>query len=178
MTAVLCTPEILVREFLRVRDLPYIIPLAPSDPDLTCVGKHEQFKVFLETNHLPVRWRVCRFRWSDLPLPERVRAFPHEDRATHAYLEVFVEGSWIPVDLTWDDRLASIFPIANWDGHSATILAVPAQSVFSPEESLMLVQPEDEAKSRAEDLAKNGEFLSALNQWLAEVRTYARSTSA
>lgn len=171
--SILCTPEILVREFRRVRDLPYRIALAPTDPDLACVGKHAQFKRFLEVNQISVRWRVCRFHWSDLPLPEAVRAFPHENEATHAYLELFFGDAWHALDLTWDEWLASVFPIATWDGLSSTILAVPAREVLSPEESFPLVEPEHEAKTRAEDLAKNGEFLRALNQWLAEVRSYA-----
>ena len=173
MTSLLCTPEILVREFRRVRDLPYAIPLAPGDKDLSCVGKHELFKTFLEQNGVTVRWRVCRYRWSDLALPETVRAFPHENEATHAYLEIHLRDTWFPVDLTWDESLRSILPIAAWDGLSATISAVPVLGVFTPEESLALIEVEDVEKARAEDLAKNGEFLKAFNSWLADARVRA-----
>lgn len=173
MPSILCTPEVLVREFRRIRDLPYRIPLLPQDIDQSCVGKNKLFKAFLEQNGVPVRWRVCRFSWSDLPLPETVKAFPHLDEATHAYLEVFLREAWMTVDVTWDEGLGSVFPIAAWDGISPTIIAVPSLGVFSPEESLALVEPEDETGTRAEDLAQNGEFLKAFNVWLEDVRGYA-----
>lgn len=158
-----------VRLFNEIRDTPYRIPLAATEIDQCCTGKHKRLKAQLEETGLSVRWRVCTFKWSDIPLPTEVSEIAHADNSTHAYLEVERDGVWKKVDATWDSRLSSILPVTEWDGDSDTALAVPSLETYSPEESAQIIS--DESSEIIErDLKINKEFYSSFNQWLEQAR--------
>lgn len=167
--------EELAALFRQVRDIPYRIALTPEEPDCSCSGKNGKLKALLEARGVPVRWRVCTFTWSSIPtLPPEVTKIPHSDTCTHAYLEVERGGAWQPVDATWDAPLARILPVAEWDGVSATPLAVTPTATYSPEESARLVTSETREVIEA-DLKINSAFYAAFNEWLARERAGATS---
>jgi hypothetical protein len=159
-------------EFRKIRDIPYCIPLALSEPDDCCSGKATRLKELLEACDMGVRYRVCRFRWPDLGLPSSLLAVPHEDECTHTYLEVMIQDTWRIVDPTWDAPLAAVLPVNDWDGFSDTVVAVPAYATCSLEESAALMVQYEDADVITADLAKNGAFYAALNDWLATVRRH------
>lgn len=158
-----------MEKFLAIRDIPYSIPLAYGEVDHCCSGKNKMLKEALEALGYQVRWRVCTFRWSSIELPEEVTAASHDDNSTHAYLEFLVENEWRAVDATWDKGLEPIFSIEEWDGVSATGVAVKPVEVYSPEKSQEIMN--DDSKETIElDLAINEKFYKAFNTWLEEVR--------
>ncbi len=155
--------------FNQVRDIPYRIPLTSKETDKSCTGKHKQLKSLLEKEGLQVRWRVCSFKWSDINLPVEVSGKAHEDASTHAYLEVLNEKDWINVDATWDNSLSMILPVSEWDGKSNTSIAVSCLKLFSIKESAAIIADEN-VEVINKDLALNGEFYAAFNEWLENER--------
>lgn len=155
--------------FSHIRDIPYSIPLIFGEEDNSCVGKNLLLFKQLSTLGYTVRWRVCEFLWSSLSLPDKVKQLPHDDSSSHAYLEVLINDIWQTVDTTWDSGLASILPVATWDGSRSTTGAVVPTNIFSPEKSAEimnnLVQEEFE-----KDMKTSGEFYRAFNEWLVESR--------
>lgn len=159
----------LLNEFRRIRDIPYSIPLTFDEEDRCCTGKAKQLLAFLHANHVEARYRVCTFKWSDMPLPVSVVAVPHEDASTHVYVEAKINNIWIDLDATWDSGLRSVLPVNDWDGHSSTAIAVPVQSLLSHEESTRIMAMESR-ESFDSDITVNGAFYQALNKWFANVR--------
>lgn len=162
--------EDLTTLFGSIRDIPYRIPLSLEEEDCACVGKNQKLMNALQELGYEVRWRICDFRWSDLPIPKNVLVIPHDDEAQHAYLEVKLEGEWKTVDATWDAGLHRVLDVADWDGLSATPIAVPCSATLSPEESAKLMSAID-TEAIQHDLGRNGEFYKALNDWLDKVRS-------
>lgn len=159
--------------FEEERNIPYRIPLAVSEADHCCSGKHERLRKRFETAGYPVHYRICWFRWSDLALPVDVANITHEDECSHVYLEVKVGGQWKVVDATWDPGLASIFSINEWSDNAEMQVAVPVIRSLSPEESekhMTALTPKD----TEEDLEKHREFYRALNGWFEAVRGTAK----
>ncbi len=159
----------LIDYFEAIRDTPYAIPLSLSGTDDCCSGKHRRLKAQLEALGLKTDWQVCSFKWSDLDLPEEVRAVPHTDDSTHVFLRVLIGSDWIDVDATWDAALAQLLPVNEWDGKTSTKIAVPAIELFSLEKSSKIMDQEN-PQDVVQDLAVNGLFYKAFNEWLAEVR--------
>lgn len=162
----------LVDQFEQIRDLPYKISLSWDEEqvdDKSCTGKNKMLMSFLEENGYDVRWRICSFLWSGLDLPDHVQDIPHDNEATHAFLEVKLEGKWCVVDTTWDIGLSKVLPIATWDGKTSTKLAVPAKKYYNPEESVKFMQNENQ-KIFEEDMEKNKLFYQAINNWFEELR--------
>ncbi len=123
----------------------------------------------LKKKRYDVRYRVCMFLWSSLGIPKSLRKIPHENDCTHTYLEVRIKGSWNIVDPAWDWKLRKILPVNDWDGFSATKLAVKPIVIFSPKKSLHIIRGESKAVIK-KDLEKNGKFYAALNKWLEKIR--------
>lgn len=157
------------KAFIEIRDIPYSIPLFYGAEDKCCTGKHKKLFEILKKEGFDVRWRVCTFKWSDMQLPEKVSINQHDDNSTHAYLEVMIDGDWKKVDATWDKSLSTILPVNEWDSFSDTQIAVSVISIFSPEESLSIINNENKQVVEA-DLEINGKFYQAFNEWLEETR--------
>lgn len=158
--------------FLAIRDIPYSIPLAYGAVDHCCSGKNKMLKNSLEELGYTVRWRVCSFRWSDIDLPEKVKSVRHDNDSTHAYLEFEKDSEWRTVDATWDKGIGKIFPVEEWSGTSSTGIAVKPVETFSPEKSEEIMR-DDSQQTIESDLAVNGNFYQAFNEWLVELRSYA-----
>jgi hypothetical protein len=160
----------IVKEFKKVRDIPYRIPLSLDEKDECCTGKAEMlFKIFKNAG-FDVRYRVCNFRWSSLNLPKELQDIPHENDCSHTYLEVKVNGGWKIVDATWDAELKAVFHINEWDGESDTEISLPPLKIMSPTESLEHLKHILTPEAISADLKTSGEFYKAFNEWLEKHR--------
>lgn len=158
-----------IKYFEDIRDIPYAIPLGMSETDDCCSGKHRRLKTQLEARGLKTDWQVCSFKWSQLKLPKKVLALPHADDSTHVFLRVLIESNWVDVDATWDAAVMRVLPVNKWDGKTSTGIAVPAIEFFSLEESRKIMD-EENPQETSQDIATNGKFYRAFNEWLDEVR--------
>lgn len=159
----------LIEIFKEIRDVPYKIPLSFTEPNNCCSGKNARLLSELRKLGYEARWRVCRFAWGILRLPQEVNSLPHDDLSTHAYLEVKLDREWKIVDATWDSALSDILPVMEWDGISNTKVAVESIEMFSLERSEEIMRSENE-KIFFEDMERNGIFYKAFNDWLERVR--------
>ena len=156
----------IIKEFKKVRDISFRIPLSLEEPDECCSGKADiLFKIFKKGGY-DVRYRLCTFRWSDLNLPKEIKNIPHDDESSHTYLEIRIDREWKIIDATWDRKLKGIFNINEWDGKSDTEIAVPVIECLSPEKSLRYIKHISTPEVIITDLKVNGEFYKAFNEWL------------
>lgn len=162
--------ELAIKRFLEVRDIPYRIPLAEGERDDCCSGKAILLKAALEKVGYTVRFRVCTFRWSSISLPANVSEISHKDLSTHSYLELLVNDQWVVVDPTWDKQIAKCFHVNEWDGESATEIAVKPVEIISVEKSNVIMTSGEGAVDK-KDLEINGKFYEAFNNWLESLRT-------
>lgn len=161
----------LVEIFYEVRDIPYRIPLAPGEPDQTCLGKTKRLLEGLAAEGAAVRPRCSDFNWSDLPLPSEVAAQPHEDKCGHIYLEILLGKDWKVLDPTWDKSLSNLFPVNEWDGRNGTPIAVPVRGkIYGIQESLEIYHEPETPEELEEDLAAQEMFYRAFNDWLEQLR--------
>jgi len=162
---------------LEIRDIPYSIPLFYEAEDQCCNGKHKKLFSLFKKHNYDVRWRLCKYKWSDLSLPERLLLIPHEDDCNHVYLEVMMNGDWKDIDITWDRSLEDILPVNNYENTLETQIAVPVVSLYSLEESASMM--DDERKEIFdEDFKINGKFYEAFNVYLREIRSNKISKKA
>ena len=154
--------------FERARDIPYHLALFEDEPNHSCVGKHQQLKDELEKMGYGVRWVEAAFRWSELPLPQVILALPHDDDTTHAYLEVQVNDEWLTIDCTWDKGLAAVLPVNEWGNLGNMKIAVPVLRRIP--EAEMWINRETSDQDTADELHRNREFFSAINEWLDQNR--------
>jgi len=160
----------IIKEFEKVRDIPYRIALSPSETSNDCLGKANLlFKIF-EKYGYKVRYRICKIKWINLNLPNEITKIPHDDNCSHAYLEVEIDEDWKIIDPTWDKGLKNIFLINEWDGKSNTKLAIPSIETLTPEESLKHLKYITTLEGIESDLKENGEFYKAFNDWLEMLR--------
>jgi len=160
----------IIKEFEKVRDIPYRIALFTDEPSNDCLGKAMiLFEIFKKYGY-EVRYRVCKIRWSDLNLPDEITIFPHDDNCSHTYLEVKIEEDWKIIDPTWDKRLKNIFYINEWDGKSSNEIAIPCLERLSPEESLEHIKNITTKEAILSDIKENYQFYKALNEWLEKRR--------
>lgn len=163
-----------IKLFRIVRDIPYYISTG-TEQDYSCATKPFILDLLLRSIGLEIKHVLCTFKWAKLELPEELLARPHDPEETHEYLLVFVpeKNKWVKVDPTWDSRIQhSLIPIAEWDGLNDTLIAVPVEHTWSPEESEKLIEEEENMseEERAEYLKKNAEFFKAFNRWLESQR--------
>ncbi len=164
-----------VKAFEKIRDVPYRIPLNLKERDDSCSGKSDRlFKLLTKTGY-KVRYRVCEFLWSSMDLPAVVRKAPHENRCTHTYLEVYINGKWRVLDATWDKGLGSVLHVNHWNGESSTEIAVKPIKTFTPEKSRSAVNAYGTEKEIKADLRENGRFYRAFNEWADMVRHSSRN---
>ena len=165
------TKEKLIKTFEAIRDVPYAIPLSIEEEDNCCSGKHQRLCEILEQAGYEVRWAMFTFKWSSIDLPEKVASVPHDDDSTHVCLEVKLGGEWKVVDATWDKGIGEVFHVNEWDGESATEIAIIPTETFSPERSYYMMKEESGDEFVLKDLEVNGAFYKAFNKWLEALRS-------
>lgn len=160
----------IVKEFEKVRDIPYRIPLSLNEKDECCIGKAEMLLDIFKKAGYDARYRVCYFKWSDINLPIEVKSLPHEDKCFHVYLEINIDNEWKIVDATWDKKLKNIFHINEWDGRSNMEISLPSIEIMPIEEGLKFLKHILTPEEITKDLKTSGEFYKGLNEWLEKNR--------
>lgn len=156
-----------VDDFYQIRDIAYRIPLLSDEVNQCCSGKCIQLQQAGIQYGYDLRFRVCSFLWSDLPLHPDLLTIPHNDHSTHVYCEYTVWEIVCILDPTRDIGLAKIFPVNDRDGLWSTTIAVIPQEIYSLEESAKIMTNTD---NDTQDLQDNRSFYQALNEWLASIR--------
>lgn len=163
-----------IRMFNIVRDIPYYISTG-KEQDYSCATKPFLLDILMKSLGLKVQHILCTFKWEYLSLPEKLASIPHDDVETHEYLKVYIPEikEWINLDPTWDSNIQhKSFKISYWNGVSSTPIAVPIEHEWSPQESIKLIEEEDNISEdeRNNYIKRNGEFFRAFNTWLHELR--------
>lgn len=158
--------------FNKVRDIPYYIPITLKEDDFCCSGKSLLLKKELDKIGIESRFSVGWFYWSSMDLPISLMNIPHDEDCTHTWVEIYLNNKWIKLDPSWDSKLSSILPIAQFDGENDTVLAVKIEEYFSPEKSKEIVanQEKEGSKEIIEDLERNRNFYKAFNEYLESIR--------
>lgn len=164
----------IVKKFFEIRDIEYRIPLTVAEFNqqldyrlsANCSVKMILFKRWLDEAGFLSKYRVCEFRWSDLGLPENLIFKPHPDPDLHVYLEIYLNGSWIDVDPTWDKSLQDFLPVNNWDGNSDCSIAVPIIKKYGYEESNKIMNTSFDD----DEMRGSVGFYEAFNAWLDQIK--------
>jgi hypothetical protein len=159
----------LIKEFIKIRDIPYMIPLSLNEFDNCCSWKAIRLKNIFEKEWYEVKYRICKFKWSDLNLANELYKIPHNDNSTHVYLEVNINWKILNVDPTWDKWLNNIFLVNEWDWLNNTEIAVKPLWLFSYEESEKIMTKTTNGEI-LEDLKENWLFYKAFNEYLERIR--------
>jgi hypothetical protein len=154
--------------FESIRDIPYRIPLSLEDASVDCDKKHKMLAEALTKEGFTVRFRVCSFLWSKQSIPKEILDIPHVDTCEHLFLEIFRDGQWDILDISWDKGLQKVFTICEWDKKD-NALALVYIEMYPPDYSKPLTHNESE-ESFLEDIYTSGKFYDALNKWLEQVR--------
>lgn len=175
-------PRARVLLFENVRDLPTIGAEADSplqilrDGRASGSGKHALLAEIYARLGLPVRHVLCRHVFNDSPFgfPDSLQELLRKNEVidVHHYLRVWIDGTWVDVDATWERTLRDYgFPVnEDWDGRSSMVLGVAA-----PEEELVVeenpVRRKEEILSRLSPRQRQlrRQFLDLLTAWIAEV---------
>lgn len=155
----------LIKEFEKIRDLKYKIPLNINEQTDNCSTKCIMLKNIFEKKWYEVNFRVCIFNWENLNLPKEILKIKHTKDSMHVYLEVNIDNKIIKIDPSWDKWLKNIFEISIWDWKSDTKIAVKEISQKSLEESKYIMENMDK-KEIIEHLNYNKEFYIKLNNYL------------
>jgi hypothetical protein len=164
--------------FHSVRDVPYEINLLDRKQDSSCISKAIKLQKMLKEINIESRRICCRFAWKETPLAPALYVLAIAPTSSHQYLEALIPETrkWVAVDPTWDVGLkAAGFPIAEWDGLSATILAVKPLTTPSAKKGAQIIE-EDDAKLQEEwaDLYQIvGPFTEGFNNFLKSCRSRA-----
>lgn len=159
--------------FRFIQNIPYKIGLYRGSPDYCCSSKSVMLRNLLHNIGLESRYIICTFDWTQTPAPSDVLKLPREPGETHQYLQVFIPETqrWIDCDPTWDETLRyARFPIASWDGLTSTTLAVKPLKIYTPQETLLLIEGYNDQKLIDKHLDFCRDFYQAFNQWLEKIR--------
>lgn len=155
-----------IKCFLAVRDIPF--KLDNSNKDSSCIAKTKILADLLNRLGLSCKVATCFFNWEKIKVPEKIiltrKKLNKGMVSDHNFLRVFIPETkkWVTVDPTWDIELKKKFPIAEWDGLSGTILAVPViktkQKIINPTELNL------------KNFNTKDRFVKVFNDWLVSVR--------
>jgi hypothetical protein len=180
--------EARISVFNHIRDIPYSIvpeikgPLEWGESIVennkgSCSPKHYLLGYLFGKLGLAVKYATFPFAWQTQPIkyPAELRALAAGlPVAYHVALKVFINGSWVLVDATWDPSLKGHGFALNesWDGESDTRnAALPLKEIVhqSLEERLEFVRLKKSQYSE-EEKAGYSLFVEKFNLWLEELR--------
>lgn len=154
--------------FKQVQSIPFYC-LGERDPEkmieknkASCSEKHLFLGRKLEKIGIPVKYLLIEFNWSETPVPKEIIAKKDSLIGYHLALKASIEGKWLIIDASWDEKLEKAgFPVTkDWKGDKDTKLAVKPLKIIELEEA----PPEQIERT------ENREFYNALNEWLEEQR--------
>lgn len=154
--------------FNSIRDVPFCIM---GKKAAYCFSKNKQLKSSLELIGIRSRMMQGWFKRSELNIPEKIKTLIVADRQKHVFLEVYIseKNQWVYVDPTWDIKLKSIFPIAQWDGISETSLMTKLTGISAYEKASVLRRTINRVKRRL-NFKNNDNFYCVLDEWMDEIR--------
>ena len=74
--------------FYFIRDIPYKIGLTLEEQDYCCSSKAVMLEKLLNALGLKTRNLICKFDWTQTPLPNAILSLPRDSGETHQFLEV------------------------------------------------------------------------------------------
>ena len=153
-----------VEKFYEIRDIPYHIALSDREENLQCETKNRMLADELSGLGYKTRERIGLFRWSEVNIPQEIKNLPHDDEASHLYLEVIPpdDKEWIVVDCTLNSELREAgFPISEWDGRSSTPIALDCYEIIPADSNEKYLNSID----YDEDLEVNYQIYNAFNKY-------------
>lgn len=157
--------------FEKIRDLPYRVATSARDTNaFNCVYKNGKLIEQLGILGHTVRGRIGEMRWQDTPLPANIIAlYPSDITATHFFAEMEVDGTWYPLDASWDKDLHKAgFPLCTW--HNMQAPALPLVRVYDFHEQAQCLQYWSDQNNIDDYFNRARDFLNAFNHWLKVVR--------
>ncbi|MEK7129955.1 MAG: hypothetical protein AAB803_02955 [Patescibacteria group bacterium] len=153
--------------FYTVRDIPYQINT--RERDTCCRSKTKILADLFIRIGLKARIATGRFFWKDIGLPQSILQLAPTPTEYHFFLRVYIPESkkWISVDPTWDVGLKTALPIAEWDGFTNTVFAVPIRRFTILKKNSVYVAPYAYPFTNFDP---NDSFTRALNTWYASLR--------
>lgn len=185
--------EARISVYNHVRDIPYAIVPELRDPatgplgilklgEGSCVPKHFLLGMFFEKINIPFKYATYLFSWDDPQVrypPELRQAVKLLPFGTHLACRIYLDGSWVLVDATWDLKLKNAgFPVnENWDGISSTKNAVtPIKEIIHETlEDRVRFAAEHKKSWTQEQALAHEKFPAILNAWLELCRKEDRS---
>lgn len=151
-----------VKTFKEIRDLPYHISIN-GELGQDCGDKSSLLAEKLTRLGFEAKTVIGLFRWSDTNLPKEIIAKPHADNCSHMFVSLKNSlGTEIFIDPTWNIELKKAgFPVAEWDGETSTLMAVPCYRVLTVKESEEYLKGLDSKK----DLEESGKLYEAINDY-------------
>jgi hypothetical protein len=159
--------------FEFIRDIPFHIGLNGRDPSYNCVTKCDMLATMLSSLDLKSRQILCTFDWTETSLPPDILALPRDPGETHLFLQVYIPEirEWVNCDPPWNKQLKKAkFPIAKWDGLGHTTLAVKPHIIYSPKDTVRLMDDENDPNFAAKHMRKHRLFYKAINAWLDQFK--------
>ena len=92
-------------------------------------------------------------------MPKEILKLPHSKVDYHLYLLIWIHGTGIILDCTFDKKLPYY---NNWDGESHTKVLVKGKRVFSKEKEKILERSKEEIPKK---LKRYHKFYEALNNY-------------
>lgn len=163
-----------IKLFIAIRDIPY--RLSDGRHNCSCSAKTKILGEIFMRLGLNCRVAKCKFKWEKLRMPKSLlnlrRKLGEEMISEHTFLRVFIPESkqWITVDPTWDKELSSVFPVADWDGLTDTILAVKTNHFTEPKNKRGKFLTPLEIQFIGID--ENNLFVKKFNSWLETIRKH------
>jgi hypothetical protein len=155
----------LIKIFEEFRDIPLRAPESINNMDNRCWGKHRKLYKKLQRKNFRVRYKVCKFLWSEQKIPRIITSLVPMDEDKHLFLEVLINNKWIIVDCSNDSKLPEY---NTWDGKGNCQIGVKYTAILSVEES----KKTEEKENKEYDimLPKYISFHKELNKFLEGAR--------
>ncbi|OGG11418.1 hypothetical protein A2Z00_03150 [Candidatus Gottesmanbacteria bacterium RBG_13_45_10] len=153
--------------FYAVRDIPYQI--AAKERDTCCRSKAKILGDMFMRIGLKAYIATGKFFWRDIGVPENILKLAPTPSVDHFFLRVYIPESrtWISVDPTWDPGLCDALPVAEWDGRTSTVLAVPLKKFTIRKNKKTRINP---LNFPFPDFDPADTFTKALNDWYSSLR--------
>jgi len=156
---------ILIQTFKEFRDIPLRAPESINNIDNRSWGKHRRLYKKLEKKKCRVRFRVCKFLWSEQQLPQNVVNLAPSDEDQHLFLEMLINNKWVMIDCSNDSKLPEY---NEWNGLDNCKIGVKYTQILSINES---IEAENIEKDNYETmLPTHITFHKELNKFLNSIR--------
>jgi transglutaminase-like putative cysteine protease len=174
--------EAVVTVFQRVRDIPYGV-IGSRDPVKvlevnkgTCSGKHLLLTALYRVMGLNVKDMVALHKYENLPrnveYPEELKVILKRGDGIpdyHNFVKLYVNGNWLTLDATFEERLKGYFVVNDWNGTCDTALSVKPVTIWEARNPINFkIRKLNELALETRNYRK--EFLKRFSAWLDLLR--------